>query len=51
MCSVVCLISFSKLMGYFLKHYHDIVMGWLMGFIIGSLVAAWPWKTIDLNPQ
>lgn len=49
--SVVGLISFSKLMGYLLKHYHDIVIGWLIGFIIGSLGAAWPWKTKDLNPQ
>lgn len=47
--SLIGLVSFSKLMGYLLKHYHDIVLGWLIGFIIGSLGAAWPWKTKDLN--
>lgn len=43
------LISFSKLMGYLLRNFHNIVIAILMGFIIGSLGAAWPWKTTDYN--
>ncbi|CAI9429499.1 Domain of uncharacterised function (DUF368) [Candidatus Ornithobacterium hominis] len=49
--SLVGLVSFSKIMGYLLKNYHNIVLGWLMGFIIASLGAAWPWKSQDLNEQ
>ncbi|MDO5510072.1 MAG: DUF368 domain-containing protein [Weeksellaceae bacterium] len=47
--SVAGLVSFSKLMGYLLRRWHDIVLAWLMGFIIGSLGAAWPWKTRDVD--
>ena len=47
--SFIGLISFSKVMGYLLRNYHNIVSGWLIGFIIGSLGAAWPWKSKDLN--
>ncbi len=42
--SLMGLILFSKLMGYLLKNYHDRVIAALMGFIIGSVGATWPWK-------
>ncbi|MDO5655511.1 MAG: DUF368 domain-containing protein [Flavobacteriaceae bacterium] len=47
--SLFGLVSFSKIMGYMLKHYHNTVIATLMGFIIGSLGAAWPWKNEDLD--
>ncbi len=38
------LIFLSKLIGYLLKKYHDIVIASLIGFITGSLGAVWPWR-------
>ncbi|MXV38373.1 DUF368 domain-containing protein [Flavobacteriaceae bacterium Ap0902] len=47
--SLFGMVSFSKLMGYLLRNFHNFVIALLMGFIIGSLGAAWPWKTEDFN--
>ncbi len=47
--SIVGLVSFSKIMGYLLRNFYNIVVACLVGFIIGSLGAAWPWKTEDLD--
>ncbi len=43
--SLMGLILFSKVMGYLLKNFHDRVIAALMGFIIGSIGATWPWKS------
>ena len=43
------MVTFSKIMGYLLRFWHNTVIATLMGFIIGSLGAAWPWKTEDLD--
>ncbi len=42
--STVGLISFSHLLGYVLKRWHDIVIATIIGFITGSLGIVWPWK-------
>ncbi len=42
--AIIGLITFSNIIGYLLKKYHDNVMATLIGFIIGSLGAAWPWR-------
>lgn len=47
--SIFGLVTFSKIMGYLLRNWHNTVIATLMGFIIGSLGAAWPWKTEDLD--
>lgn len=47
--SLTGMVSFSKIMGYLLKNHHNVVLGWLMGFIISSLGAAWPWKSQDMS--
>ncbi len=47
--SLFGMVTFSKLMGFLLRRWHNIVIATLMGFIIGSLGAAWPWKTEDLD--
>src|SRR5690554_6290184 len=41
---VLGLLSFSHLLSYMLKKYHDITMAMLTGFMIGSLNKIWPWK-------
>lgn len=40
------LISFSKILNFLLKHYHNIMMAILSGFMIGSLKKIWPWKEV-----
>lgn len=42
--AIIGLILFSNAIGYLLKHFHDNVMATLIGFIIGSLGASWPWR-------
>ncbi|MFV0530711.1 MAG: DUF368 domain-containing protein [Flavobacteriales bacterium] len=42
--AIAGLIIFSNIVGYLLKKYHDSVIATLIGFIIGSLGAAWPWR-------
>ncbi len=38
------IISFSHLLSWLLKHWHDITVAVLMGFMVGSLNKVWPWK-------
>ena len=42
--SVAGLISLSHLLSYVIKHYRNITLSLIMGFIIGSLGVVWPWK-------
>jgi putative membrane protein len=41
---LVGILSFSKFLNWFLKHYHNIAMAFLTGFMIGSMKKIWPWK-------
>ncbi|MBR9831245.1 DUF368 domain-containing protein [bacterium] len=41
---VTGLLSFSHLLSWLLKHYHNLTMAILTGFMIGSLNKIWPWK-------
>ncbi|MBL4561127.1 MAG: DUF368 domain-containing protein [Labilibaculum sp.] len=42
--AVVGLLSFSNLLSWLLKKYHNMTIGLLAGFMIGSLNKVWPWK-------
>jgi len=42
--SVVGLVSFSHVLNYILKHYKNITLATIVGFITGSLGVVWPWK-------
>ncbi|WP_179008405.1 DUF368 domain-containing protein [Winogradskyella forsetii] len=42
--SVTGLVTFSHMLNYILKHYKNITLATIMGFIIGSLGVVWPWK-------
>jgi uncharacterized membrane protein len=42
--SVVGLVTFSHVLSYILKHYKNITVATIIGFIIGSLGVVWPWK-------
>lgn len=36
----------SNLISYLLDKFHDVTLSTLTGFIFGSLITIWPWKTI-----
>ena len=38
------IISFSHLLSWLLKHWHDVTVAVLMGFMVGSLNKVWPWQ-------
>ena len=42
--SIAGLVTFSHLISYVLKHFKNITLSVIMGFIIGSLGVVWPWK-------
>lgn len=42
--AAVGLVSFSKLLNYLLKNFHNTLLGILTGFLVGSLWKIWPWK-------
>lgn len=42
--AVAGIISFSHLLSWLLKNYHNVVVALLMGFMLGSLNKVWPWK-------
>lgn len=41
---LIGILSFSKFLNWFLKHFHNLTMAFLTGFMIGSLKKIWPWK-------
>ncbi len=43
---VVGLLAFSHLLAWLLKHYHRATLALLSGFLMGSLVIIWPWKSV-----
>ncbi len=42
--AVVGLLSFSNLLSWLLRKYHNMTIALLSGFMIGSLNKVWPWK-------
>jgi putative membrane protein len=38
------LLSFSKLLNWMFKKFHDLTIAILTGFLLGSLNKVWPWK-------
>lgn len=44
--AVAGILSFSNILKYLFKHYKNITMAGLTGFVIGSLNKVWPWKEV-----
>ncbi len=44
--ALVGLLSFSRVLKWLFKHYHNITLAILTGFILGSLNKIWPWKEV-----
>lgn len=40
------ILAFSHLLSWLLKHWHDLTVALLMGFMVGSLNKVWPWKEV-----
>ncbi|MBN1667018.1 MAG: DUF368 domain-containing protein [Anaerolineales bacterium] len=38
------LLAFSNVLRWLLRHYHDLTVAALIGFMIGALRELWPWK-------
>ncbi len=47
--AVVGLGSFSTLLNWLLKNYHDTVLVLLIGVMVGSLRVLWPWPSSELG--
>ena len=45
--AVVGLLSFSHLLKWLFKNYHNLTLALLTGFIFGSLNKIWPWKATE----
>ena len=43
---IVGLLSFSHVLKWLFKTYHNLTLALLTGFIIGSLNKVWPWKKV-----
>lgn len=48
--AIIGLISFSHLLSWLLKKWHNIALCILSGFMLGSLVKIWPWQTAASRP-
>jgi len=44
--AIVGIVSFSHVLKWLFKHYHNITLALLTGFIFGSLNRIWPWKEV-----
>ncbi len=44
--AAVGIISFSNVLSWLLKKYHNLTIALLAGFMIGSLNKVWPWKEV-----
>lgn len=42
--ALIGLLSFSHLLKWLFRHYHNLTLAILTGFIFGSLNKVWPWK-------
>ena len=46
--AVFGLLSFSHLLKWLFKNYHNLTLAVLTGFILGSLNKVWPWKQTSI---
>lgn len=44
--AAVGIISFSNVLSWLLKKFHDLTIALLAGFMVGSLNKVWPWKDV-----
>ena len=42
----VGILSFAQVLGWLFRHYHNLTLAVLGGFMLGSLRKVWPWKEV-----
>ena len=42
---IVGLLSFSRLLNWLLRHYHDASLALMIGVVLGAFYRIWPWQT------
>ena len=42
--AIIGITSFSRVLSYALRRFHDVTIALLSGFMLGSLNKVWPWK-------
>ena len=52
----VGIVAFSRILGWLLRNYHDLMVAILTGLMLGSLRKVWPWKetsesAVDVHGQ
>jgi len=48
--AVVGLVALSHLLSWIFRRFHDFAVALLTGFVAGSLLIIWPWKTPRMAP-
>ena len=50
---LIGLLAFSRLLNALLARWHDRVLGFMLGFVLGALIKVWPWQAGGdwLSPQ
>jgi putative membrane protein len=43
---LIGLLSFARLLNYFLKNFRPLTLAFLTGLMVGSIKKIWPWKEI-----
>ena len=46
--AIIGLVTFSRVLSWLFKKWHDLTIGLLTGFLIGSLNKIWPWKDVEI---
>lgn len=41
---LIGILSFSQILQWLLNRWHDRVMSFMLGFVVGALVKVWPWQ-------
>lgn len=49
--AVIGLAALSHILGWLFKKYHDTAVALIAGFVAGSLVIIWPWKSPVYSPD
>ncbi|MDF1658604.1 MAG: DUF368 domain-containing protein [Verrucomicrobiales bacterium] len=47
--AIVGVIALSRLLAWIFDRYHDLAVALLTGFVAGSLLIIWPWKTAQIE--
>jgi len=45
---IIGLLVFTRILNWLLEHHHDLTLAYLLGLVIGSLWAIWPFKTFAM---